>query len=83
MDVSAKVYYSTIMSSGPPPGIDLNADIKASAIGPVIALAILATAAVGLRIMAKVASRTKLEIDDYFIFAALVCDDSLSRCSWS
>lgn len=67
------------MSSGPPPGIDLNADIKGSVISPVIALVVLSTASVVLRVVSKLTSKLRLQVDDYFIFAALVCDDSLSN----
>lgn len=60
------------MNSGPPPGIDLDADIRASVIGPVIALMIIATASLALRIAAKFTSKSKLQLDDYFIILALV-----------
>lgn len=60
------------MSSGPPPGIDINADIKGSVISPVIALMVLSAVSVALRTMAKVTQNVKLQLDDYFLFAALV-----------
>jgi hypothetical protein len=60
------------MSSGPPPGIDLNADIKQTVISPVIALMILAAASVALRIVSKLSSKMTPQLDDYFILAALV-----------
>lgn len=60
------------MSSGPPPGIDLYADIKHSVIAPVIALMVLSAACVALRIVAKFTTDVKLQLDDYFLFAALV-----------
>ena len=60
------------MSSGPPPGIDLNADIRQTVISPVIALMILAGASVALRITSKLASKGSPQLDDYFILAALV-----------
>lgn len=62
----------TIMSSGPPLGIDLNADIKNTVISPVIALMIIAAGSVALRVVARVSSKLALQIEDYFIFAALV-----------
>lgn len=60
------------MSSGPPPGIDLYADIKNSVISPVIALMVLSAICVALRIVAKFTTNVKLQLDDYFLFAALV-----------
>ncbi|KAM6476690.1 hypothetical protein HDV62DRAFT_402613 [Trichoderma sp. SZMC 28011] len=60
------------MSSGPPPGIDLYADIKESVISPVIALMVLSAICVALRIVAKFTTNVKLQLDDYFLFAALV-----------
>ncbi|RFU23554.1 hypothetical protein B7463_g12784, partial [Scytalidium lignicola] len=60
------------MSSGPPPGIDLNADIKATVISPVIALMVISAAAVALRVVAKYTAKTDLQLDDYLILAALV-----------
>ncbi|KAL7929769.1 hypothetical protein V8C35DRAFT_314744 [Trichoderma chlorosporum] len=60
------------MSSGPPPGIDINADIKGSVISPVIALMILSAICVALRTVAKLTQGAKLQLDDYFLFAALV-----------
>lgn len=60
------------MSSGPPPGIDLNADIKQTVISPVIALMVLAAASVALRIVSKLSAKVSLQLDDYFIFVALV-----------
>jgi hypothetical protein len=60
------------MSSGPPPGIDLNADIKSTVISPVVALMVLSAACVALRIVAKYTTNVKLQLDDYFLFAALV-----------
>ena len=60
------------MSSGPPPGIDLNADIKQTVISPVIALMVLAGASVALRIVSKLSAKVSLQLDDYFIFVALV-----------
>lgn len=61
------------MSSGPPPGLDLNADIKQTIISPVIALMILAGLSVALRITSNIASKGSLQLDDYFILVALVC----------
>lgn len=60
------------MSSGPPPGIDLNADIKQTVISPVIALMVLAAASVALRIVSKLSAKVSPQLDDYFIFVALV-----------
>ena len=60
------------MSSGPPSGIDLNADIKQTVISPVIALMVLAAASVALRIVSKLSAKVSLQLDDYFIFVALV-----------
>lgn len=60
------------MSLGPPPGIDLNADIKDSIISPVIALMVLSAVCVALRTVVKVDQDMKLRWDDYFLFAALV-----------
>jgi hypothetical protein len=61
------------MSSGPPPGLDLNADIKQTVISPVIALMFLAGLSVALRITLTIASKRSLQLDDYFILMALVC----------
>ncbi|KAL7943622.1 hypothetical protein V8C42DRAFT_358892 [Trichoderma barbatum] len=58
------------MSSGPP-GIDLYADIKNTVIGPVIALMVLSATCVALRTVAKLTAHAKLQLDDYFLFAAL------------
>lgn len=63
----------SIMASGPPPGIDLSADIKESIVSPVIALMILSGVCVALRIVSKMQSKVYLQLDDYFILAALVC----------
>ncbi|KAL7782516.1 hypothetical protein V8C37DRAFT_397865 [Trichoderma ceciliae] len=60
------------MSSGPPPGINLNADIKQTVISSVIALMVLSAASVALRIVAKISVKAKLQLDDYFLFAALI-----------
>lgn len=61
------------MSSSAPANIDLNADIKSTIIGPVIALMVLSAAAVALRIVSKWSIQMKkLQVDDYFIVAALV-----------
>ncbi|RFU25224.1 hypothetical protein B7463_g11110, partial [Scytalidium lignicola] len=60
------------MSSGPPPGIDLNADIRGQVIAPVIALMIIASFSVALRVVSKLTSKVSLQLDDYFIFAALI-----------
>jgi hypothetical protein len=62
----------SIMSSGPPPGIDLNADIKQTVISPVIALMVLSAASVALRIVSKLSAKITPQLDDYFILVALV-----------
>lgn len=62
----------SIMSSGPPPGIDLYADIKHTVISPVIALMVLSGASVALRVVTKLSIKAKFQLDDYFLFAALV-----------
>jgi hypothetical protein len=71
------------MSSGPPPGLDLNADIKQTVISPVIALMVLAGISVALRIVSKLTAKTSPHLDDYLILVALVrpclqCD--ISSC---
>lgn len=73
---------SLTMSSGPPPGINLNADIKQTVISPVIALMVLSAASVALRIIAKLSMKAKLQLDDYFLFAALVCTSSRWAAVW-
>lgn len=65
--------FRSIMTSGPPPGLDLNVDIKQTVISPVVALMILAGLSVALRIMSNLASKGSLQLDDYFILVALVC----------
>lgn len=58
-----------MMLAGPPSGLDPNADIKQMVISPVIALMILATASVALRITSK----GSLQLDDCFTLMSLVC----------
>lgn len=62
------------MAATIPPGVDIYADIRGTIIGPVITLMCLCTASVILRVIAKRAAHANLELDDYLIFAALVCD---------
>jgi ABC-type methionine transport system permease subunit len=60
-------------ASGPPPaGIDLNDDLRWTVIGPVIALVVLSTIAVVLRITSRRILKLQLRWDDYLILAALV-----------
>jgi hypothetical protein len=56
----------------PPDGIDLNDDLRWTIIGPVIALVVLSTIAVVLRIMSRRILKLQLRWDDYLILAALV-----------
>jgi hypothetical protein len=60
------------MDSGPPPGIDLNADIKQTVIIPIIASMILAATAVTFRIVSMLSVKVTPQLDDYFIYVALV-----------
>ncbi|KAH8805115.1 hypothetical protein F5884DRAFT_440581 [Xylogone sp. PMI_703] len=60
------------MSAGPPPGIDLYADIKGRVISPVIALMVISSASVALRLVSKYTAKADIQLDDYLIIAALV-----------
>jgi hypothetical protein len=65
------------MGSGPPPGINLNDDIKSTVIGPVITLLAIATVAVTLRVISKATSKVQMQSDGYLILVALVRDAAL------
>lgn len=60
------------MAQAPPPGINLEDDIKGRVIGSVIALMVLSTIAVTMRITARLTSKIPLHWDDYTILVALV-----------
>lgn len=60
------------MAAPPPPGINLNADIRASVIGVDITLVAIATFFVALRFLARYTSKLAIQWDDYLIVLALV-----------
>ena len=64
----------------PPPGIDPNADIKQTIIIPIIALVILATISVVLRIVSRLTVKVAPQLDDYLIYVALVCISWILKC---
>lgn len=60
------------MASPPPPGLNIYDDISQSVINQVVALMVLSTTAVALRITSRVAARLPLLWDDYLAMLALV-----------
>jgi len=60
------------MAAPPPPGLDLDVDIRSIIIGPVVTLMVLATISVALRITSRLTSKLQLQWDDYLILLALV-----------
>jgi TRAP-type C4-dicarboxylate transport system permease small subunit len=60
------------MASGPPPGLDLTADASGTVIGPVIALLVVSTIAVVLRITSRYIAGQQLLWDDYLAVLALI-----------
>lgn len=62
------------MASGPPPGMNLNDDRRASIIGPVIALMAISASAVAMRIASRVLAGQRLLWDDHFAVVALVSE---------
>lgn len=60
------------MAAPPPPGLDLDVDIRSIIIRPVVTLMVLATISVALRIASRLTSKLQLQWDDYLILLALV-----------
>lgn len=60
------------MVDPPPPGINLNEDIRGTVIGPVVTLMTLATIFVVLRITSRLTTNLQLQWDDHLILLALV-----------
>ena len=65
-----------IMATNPniPSEIDLEFDISSTVLSPILSMMVLAGLSVALRMTSTYSSMVSLQIDDYLILAALVCD---------
>ncbi|KAL2005210.1 hypothetical protein VTN00DRAFT_2420 [Thermoascus crustaceus] len=83
------------MAAPPPPGMNLDEDIRGTIIGPVVTLMTLATIFVVLRITSRLTTNLQLQWDDHLILLALIfaygtgaitiiaCHYGLGRHIWS